>query len=189
MLVLGSARHDFDRFASRRRSWRVRCATHFRKDSQLLRRDAALRDRQNSHVSHDRAAPSHSQDTRSAAAQGAAAEDCAALYLQAKGLSVIARNLRCRAGELDLVCLDGEVLVIVEVRLRSRADFGGATASVTAHKQRKLIRATRFFWQREPAWRTRMLRFDVVALGSLAPNAAANAAPHIEWIKDAFRTN
>jgi putative endonuclease len=189
MLVLGSARHDFDWFASRRRSWRVRYAAHFRKDSQLSERDAGLRDRQNSHVSHDRAAPSHSQDTRSAAARGAAAEDCAALFLQARGLTVIARNLRCKAGELDLVCLDGEMLVIVEVRLRSRPDFGGATASVTAHKQRKLIRATRFFWQREPAWRTRILRFDVVALGSLSPNGSSNAAPHIDWIKDAFRSS
>ncbi len=150
--------------------------------AQHLRRDAGLSDRQNSHVTHDESTPPRSLDKR-AGVVGAAAEDRAAGYLQAQGLTVIARNLRCKAGELDLVCLDGEVLVIVEVRLRSRADFGGAAASVTPDKQRKLIRATRFFWQREPAWRARILRFDVVALRPFA----TNAAPHIDWIKDAFR--
>jgi hypothetical protein len=54
---------------------------------------------------------------------------------------------------LDLVCLDGGVLVIVEVRQRIRGDFGGALASVNRSKQRKIIRATRFFWQRTPSWR------------------------------------
>jgi putative endonuclease len=150
-----------------------------------LRRDAGLRDPQDSQVTHDDATPHRSPDERSAAAVGAAAEDRAAVFLQDHGLSVIARNLRCKGGELDLVCLDGEVLVIVEVRLRSRADFGGAASSVTAHKQRKLIRATRYFWQREPTWRTRIMRFDVVAMQIATPDAA----PKIDWIKDAFRTS
>jgi putative endonuclease len=150
-----------------------------------LRRDCGRRDRQDSRVTHVEPTPPRSPDQSSKAAQGAAAEDRAAAYLQAHGLTVIARNLRCKGGELDLVCLDRDVLVIVEVRLRARTDFGGAAASVTAHKQRKLIRATRYFCQREPAWRTRIMRFDVVAMAITGPDAA----PHIEWIKDAFRTN
>ena len=113
--------------------------------------------------------------------RGADAEALAATYLQHRGLVVIARNLRCRAGELDLVCLDGEVLVIVEVRLRMRDDFGGALGSVTRAKQRKLIRATQFHWQRSPAWASRRLRFDVVAL-----QPGEDAAPVITWIKGAF---
>jgi putative endonuclease len=115
---------------------------------------------------------------------GAAAETRAAGFLETHGLVVLARNLRCKAGELDLVCLDGDVLVIVEVRHRTRADFGGASASVTANKQRKVIRATRFFWQRQPAWRSRLLRFDVVAFHG---KSVAGATPQIEWIRDAFR--
>jgi len=121
----------------------------------------------------------------SKAAEGAGAEARAAEFLEAHGLVILARNLRCRAGELDLVCLEGEVLVIVEVRHRAREDFGGAAASVTAHKQRKLIRATRFFWQRQRDWRARVLRFDVVALRPAAPGRA----PEIEWLRDAFRAN
>jgi putative endonuclease len=95
---------------------------------------------------------------------------------------VCARNLRCKAGEIDLVCLDREVLVIVEVRHRARSDFGGAAASVTWHKRRKLIRAVQFHYLRQPQWRGRLMRFDVVAVQGQPDGTLA-----IEWIKDAFR--
>ncbi|MDB6086179.1 MAG: putative endonuclease distantly related to archaeal Holliday junction resolvase [Gammaproteobacteria bacterium] len=114
--------------------------------------------------------------------RGAAAEALAADYLAARGLSIVARNLRCKAGELDLVCLDGEVLVIVEVRQRGRSDFGGALASVTWRKRRRLIRATQFHWQFRPAWRDRVLRFDVLAL-----QGRPDGTYELAWIKDAFR--
>jgi putative endonuclease len=120
---------------------------------------------------------------RSNAKVGATAEGQAAEFLQGQGLVLIARNLTCKTGELDLVCLDAEVLVIVEVRLRGRMDFGGALASVTWRKQRKLIRATQFFWQRQAEWRTRRLRFDVVAL-----EPRADGTRDIIWVKDAFRS-
>ena len=74
--------------------------------------------------------------------RGTASEQLAAEYLLAQGLVVLARNVRCRAGELDLVCLDGGVLAIVEVRQRIRIDFGGALASVTWRKQRKISSAS-----------------------------------------------
>jgi putative endonuclease len=120
--------------------------------------------------------------TESRAQRGAAAETLAAQYLQSRGLEVLARNLRCRGGELDLVCLDGAVLAIVEVRQRIRGDFGGALASVNRSKQRKLIRATRFFWQRTPSWRPYRMRFDVIGVQGLP-----DGTHHIHWIKDAFR--
>jgi putative endonuclease len=114
--------------------------------------------------------------------RGAAAEQLAAEHLQGHGLQVIARNLRCRGGELDLVCLDGGVLAIVEVRQRGRADFGGALASVNRRKQRKIIRAARFFWQRRAPWRACVMRFDVVGVHGLP-----DGSHRILWIKDAFR--
>jgi putative endonuclease len=114
--------------------------------------------------------------------RGAASEQLAAAYLQAQGLAIIERNLRCKSGEIDLICLDGAVLVIVEVRQRSRMDFGGALASVTWHKQRKIVRATRFFLQRQAQWRSHPIRFDVLAVQGPAPGAH-----RIDWVKDAFR--
>jgi putative endonuclease len=113
---------------------------------------------------------------------GAAAEAAAARYLQTQGLLVLARNLRCRAGELDLVCLDGGVIVIVEVRHRATSDFGGALASVTWRKQRKLIRATEYHRQRRPEWRPRALRFDVIAV-----QGRPDGSHEMDWIRDAFR--
>jgi putative endonuclease len=114
--------------------------------------------------------------------RGACAEQLAADYLQAQGLAVLERNLRCRGGELDLVCLDHGVLVVVEVRQRVRIDFGGASASVDVRKQRKIIRAARFFLQRRAAWRICAVRFDVVALDGLP-----DGEHRIVWFKNAFR--
>lgn len=114
--------------------------------------------------------------------RGTAAEQLAAEYLQAQGVRILARNLRCRAGELDLVGLDDCVLAIIEVRQRGRDDFGGAFGSVTWRKQRKIIRATRYFWQRQAEWRTHVMRFDVLALEGLP-----RGAHRMVWIKDAFR--
>ena len=114
--------------------------------------------------------------------RGAAAEELAAQYLQVRGLKILARNLRCKAGELDLVCLDDGVLSIVEVRQRGSAEFGGALASVTWTKQRKIIRAAQFFLRREKHWTGLSLRFDVLAIEGLP-----DGAHRIDWVKDAFR--
>jgi putative endonuclease len=114
--------------------------------------------------------------------RGAASEQLAAEYVQTQGLVVLARNLRYKAGELDLVCLDGDVLTVVEVRQRERADFGGPLGSVNRRKQRKIIRATRIMLHREPQWRGYQVRFDVVGLEGLP-----DRSHRIVWIKDAFR--
>ncbi|HEY1315259.1 MAG TPA: YraN family protein [Steroidobacteraceae bacterium] len=115
--------------------------------------------------------------------RGAVAEQLAAAYLESQGLRILARNLRCKLGELDLVCLDRGVLAIVEVRQRMRIDYGGALASVDHRKQRKLMRAARYFLLRRAAWRGLMMRFDVVGV-----QGPAEGPQHIVWIKDAFRS-
>jgi putative endonuclease len=114
--------------------------------------------------------------------QGAATEQLAARYLQSQGLQLLACNVRCKAGEIDLVCADGRFLVVVEVRQRTRRDFGGALASVTPRKQRKIIRATRFLLRAFPRWRAYPVRFDVVALDGLPSETCS-----LEWVRDAFR--
>ncbi len=106
---------------------------------------------------------------------GPAAESRAAVFLKTHGLKLVARNWRCRFGEIDLVMQDGPTLVFVEVRMRSRSDFGGATASVTPAKQKKLLAAARQYLSTLKTLPP--CRFDVVALNG-------NAAP--EWIKNAF---
>jgi len=115
--------------------------------------------------------------TSRAQAIGGAAEEEAARYLSRCGLEVVARNFRTRLGEIDLIARDGEVLVFVEVRLRSSVRFGDAMESIDAHKRRRIVAAARQFLsgvRPEPP-----CRFDVVALDEGAPRwerAAFDAA-------------
>ena len=119
---------------------------------------------------------------RAGARSGKCAEDLAAAYLAAQGLELLARNVRCKAGEIDLVCRDGVVLVLIEVRQRARLDYGGALASVAAAKRLKLVRAARFLLHVRPAWRRSIVRFDVVGV-----QGNPCGIHEIAWIKDAFR--
>ncbi|HXC58176.1 MAG TPA: YraN family protein [Steroidobacteraceae bacterium] len=112
---------------------------------------------------------------------GCEAEQAAARHLEAHALRVVLRNYRCRLGELDLVALapDG-TLVIAEVRMRSRQNYGGGAASVTCHKQRRLLRATRHLLAMQPQWSRHALRFDVLDL------RPATGGYDIRWIQHAF---
>ena len=120
--------------------------------------------------------------TSERALRGAACESIAAEYLQKHGLEIVARNLRCKSGEIDLVCRDANVIAIVEVRQRRRRDYGGALASVDAGKRRKLILAARFLIERHAAAERLSLRFDVVAVQGMP-----DGTHDIIWVKDAFR--
>ena len=106
---------------------------------------------------------------------GQSAEAHAEAFLKTQGLKLVARNWRCRFGEIDLVMQDGPTLVFIEVRLRSHSDFGGAAASVTPAKQKKLLAAARQYLSTLKTLPP--CRFDVVAFsGDTAP----------EWLKNAF---
>lgn len=118
---------------------------------------------------------------------GRAAEDLALRHLEQAGLECLARNYRCRAGEIDLVLLEpqgaGAVLVLVEVRSRSRSDYGHAAATIGRTKQRRLMLAARHLLMTRRELRHLPVRFDVVAID--AP-AAAGAAPRLTWLRGAF---
>jgi putative endonuclease len=119
-------------------------------------------------------------DDRYRKTTGMAGEDLALLHLRRHGLRLITRNYRCRVGEIDLVMLDGSTLALVEVRYRSCDDFGGAAASVTPRKQRRLILAAQHLLAARAELRRYAARFDVVALDG------AREHPDIEWIRNAF---
>ena len=110
-------------------------------------------------------------------ADGRAAEDRALLFLQGRGLTLIARNWRCKAGELDLVMRDDDTVVVAEVRMRRRDDYGYPLETVDARKQAKLVRATRLLLARRPELAEEPLRFDIVTL---------DGDGAIEWLKEAF---
>jgi putative endonuclease len=107
--------------------------------------------------------------------RGQRAEAIAAEFLERHGLTIVARNFRTRHGEIDLVARDKDTLVFVEVRMRSRADYGGAAASVTAAKRERWIAASLAYLAqlgREPP-----CRFDAVLLDGLD-------ASRVTWERD-----
>ncbi len=107
---------------------------------------------------------------------GERGEDRAARALRARGYSIVERNFRCKAGELDLVARDRGTLVFVEVRTRADDRFGGALEAVGHHKQRQVVRVARAYLAlRRPRFDT--CRFDVVAI----------TGDELVVIQDAFR--
>lgn len=83
--------------------------------------------------------------------RGKAAEDAAADFLIGQGLRLVARNWRCKGGEIDLILRDGATLVFVEVRARAGHRFGGAAASIDGRKQARLLHAARCYLAELPA--------------------------------------
>lgn len=123
------------------------------------------------------------------AALGRAAEDLAARHLESQGATLLLRNFRRRTGELDLVALHAGVVLVVEVRLRSRDDYGGGAASVDVRKQRRVVRTTQQLLQSRRDLARWPLRFDVVVVtpdGAERPGGAEGAAWRLEWIRHAF---
>ncbi|WP_409439222.1 YraN family protein [Psychromonas sp. GE-S-Ul-11] len=109
--------------------------------------------------------------------RGVQAEQQALAFLQKQGLLLICQNFYCRFGEIDLIMSDQGTLVFIEVRYRKNQDFGGATASITPQKQRKLIKTAKHYLSQlddEP-----YCRFDVIAI--------SESAIQPQWIQDAFQ--
>lgn len=101
---------------------------------------------------------------RPTTAIGASGEKLAAAYLIDQGYTILKRNFRFgKKGEIDIIALDGEVLVFVEVKSRSSLAYGPPEAAVTPAKQRALRRiATAYCYIN--GVRDRECRFDVVAI-------------------------
>ena len=108
---------------------------------------------------------------------GLAAEQLAAEYLSQQGLSIIARNWRCRFGEIDLIAQQGKTLIFVEVRQRKNSRFGGAASSISAAKQGRLIRTAQMYLQSISP--TPACRFDAVCIDG----------EQLTWLQDCIQAN
>jgi putative endonuclease len=118
------------------------------------------------------------RDTRTL---GNVAEQLAFRYLRDRGLAPVARNFRCRHGEIDLVMLDDECLVFVEVRYRSPGSFASAVMTVDRKKQSKLVRTAEMFLATRRGFSSHRARFDVIGV-----DERRNGQQSVEWIRDAF---
>lgn len=102
-------------------------------------------------------------------------------FLKAKGFHTLTRNFTCKTGEIDLVMVDPDgVLVFVEVKTRASEAFSPATSAVTGRKKLRMTRAAKYFLASGDI-QDRPCRFDVVTiiLGESGP-------PEIEHYERAF---
>ncbi len=122
--------------------------------------------------------------------RGDAAESVARAYLVRAGLQVVEANYRSPGrggGEIDLVMREPDgTLVFVEVRQRSGSSHGGAAASISAGKQRRIIFAARHYLMRFATLPP--CRFDVVLVQGALMDEASHQGPQarIEWLQAAF---
>lgn len=110
---------------------------------------------------------------------GKACETQAERFLSEQGFNIIARNFRCKGGEIDLIALAPDsTLIFVEVRLRTNPNFGSAADSITRSKQARIISCSQFFLTRYPNYQHHSLRFDVILFNKLEQPP--------QWITSAF---
>jgi putative endonuclease len=108
-------------------------------------------------------------------------EDLAVRHLEGLGLGIIARNWRCRAGEIDIIARDAETdtIIICEVKTRSSEDFGSPLAAVTPRKLRRL-RTLAGAWLHSHDHSAREVRIDVI--GILLDHAGAPTLEHLRGV-------
>jgi putative endonuclease len=112
---------------------------------------------------------------------GKQAEQEARAYLQTHGLLLLEQNYRSPFGEIDLILRDSDDIVFIEVRYRSRTDYGTAAETVNKRKQMKLYKTAIHFLQRKK-WLNKVNgRFDIIAI-----HATFTGSWQIEWFKNAF---
>jgi putative endonuclease len=111
-------------------------------------------------------------------ALGRRGEEIAERFLEERGVSILARNVRYSNGELDLIGMAADVLLFVEVKRRRSGARGSAAESVTPLKRSRVLRAARRWLAENPAGWKREVRFDVIAI--------QDQPFELEWIRGAF---
>ncbi len=106
-------------------------------------------------------------------------EQLAAEHLEARGMSVIERNWRCRLGEIDLVARDGEAVVFVEVKTRSGHGYGHPFEAITPPKLARMRRLAIAWCEQSGAHPTR-IRIDAIAV--TLPRDAPADIEHLEGV-------
>jgi putative endonuclease len=121
----------------------------------------------------------------SSIAIGQQAEDSALKFLQTKGMRLIARNYRCKLGEIDLVMQHDGALVFVEVRYRQQSNFGDGAESVDFRKQQKIIKSAEHFLQQHRQYSQSPCRIDVISISKQHNNT--DCPETIKWIPNAIQ--
>lgn len=142
---------------------------------------------QNMTEGRSRQKPRNEENRRTSKDLGRAAETEALYFLQQQGYREVARNYRCRQGEIDLIVTKDDNLVFVEVRSRSRKDYGLPEETVNYAKQQKIRYTAQYFLMKNPNWENYYCRFDVISVLWNETGEKSGAQPVIQWYADAFQ--
>lgn len=118
--------------------------------------------------------------TEARQALGKKGEAAARVYLERRGVHILAANYTCAAGEIDLIGREREALLFIEVKTRTSEAFGPPQLAVHQRKQRQIVRAAQWFLA-ERRVSDVACRFDVVAV-----TIRGDERPQIHWVRDAF---
>jgi putative endonuclease len=133
-------------------------------------------------ASYWRACFSHPAQSPDHLRLGARGEKLACAFLRREGYKILSRNFRARrGGEVDIVCRNDDTLVFVEVKTRTREDFGRPADAINTAKQ-KLIARGALAWLQLLDNPDILVRFDVVEVV-----ISADGEPRIELVRDAFQ--
>jgi putative endonuclease len=110
---------------------------------------------------------------------GREAERFAQAFLEQQGLTFLMKNYRCRTGEIDLIMQDGDELVFVEVKYRSKSQYGSAIEFFHARKKRKFESAVMHYMQ-EKGFNPSIVphRIDLVGI-----QGKGQRQQNIDWLK------
>lgn len=111
---------------------------------------------------------------------GERGEAIAVAYLKGQKFTIVDRNFRCKAGEVDIIARESKTLVFVEVKTRSNAAYGPPQLAVTPFKQRQISKAA-LTWLAKKKLHDASARFDVIAI-----LLREHEVPEIEHIRNAF---
>ncbi|MDR3341390.1 MAG: YraN family protein [Treponema sp.] len=112
---------------------------------------------------------------------GREGENRAVAALEAAGMGIIARNVRSKTGEIDIVARDGETIVFVEVKAWSVYGFDALEHSINRKKQRRIIETAKYFLASHREYSNMAVRFDIVFIGPEAITHLASAFMDGVW--------
>ena len=108
--------------------------------------------------------------------RGRAGEDRAVAFLRERGLTILERNVTHAGAELDVIAREGDTIVFVEVRMRTRDDRGHPFETIDARKQARVRKGATGWLVARGLWERVFVRFDAVAV----------VGDQIEWLRDCF---
>mgnify|MGYP004596788233 FL=1 len=108
---------------------------------------------------------------------GGAAEEAAVLFLEEKGIRILERNFRSYHGEIDIIALEQQVILVVEVKMRSYGDCGTAAEAVDFRKKKRICYTFNYYRMQRRLAENTAVRFDVIEV---------DKDFRCHWIQNAF---